>query len=212
MKLNYKKTKLMLFNPGKVRDFMPHFSIDGNEIELVEETKLLGVIVSSNLSCSSNVDYIIKRCNSKLWILRRLKKLGADNEDLKEIYISQIRSILEFAVPVWHSSITGEERLKLERVQKSALHIILSDRYKSYRFARKALDLETLHTRRQKLCKKFARKSFKHQKFSKWFKLNTKRTKTRNKQPKLCSVVCRTNHFEKSPISHLTSLLNKEAE
>ena len=96
----------MLYNPGKVRHFMPHFSID---LELVEENKLLGVIVSSNLSLSSNVEYVVKRCNSKLWILRLHKKLGADNEDLKEVYVSQIRSILEFEAPVSHSSITGED-------------------------------------------------------------------------------------------------------
>ena len=157
----------MLFNPGKVRDFMAHFPIYGNDLELVEENKLLGVIVSSNLSLSSNVEYVVKRCNSKLWILRLHKKLGADNEDLKEVYVSQIRSILEFEAPVSHSSITGEDRLKLERLQKSALHIMLSNSYKSFSYARKALDLETLHTRRQKLCKKFARKSCKNEKFRK---------------------------------------------
>ena len=198
----------MLFNPGRIRDFMPNFSMDGKEIVLVEETKLLGVVLRSDLSWESHVDYIVGRCNGKLWILRRLKRMGADNEDLKEIYLTQIRSILEFAAPVWHPAITGELRVKLERVQKSAFHIILSDGYTSYRSARKVLGLNTLHARRQSLCKKFAKKSFKHQKFSKWFKMNDKITKTRNKQPKLCNVVCRTNRFEKSPISYLTSILN----
>ena len=193
MQLNLKKTKLMLFNPGRIRDFMPNFSMDGKEIELVEEHKLLGVVLRSDLSWEPHVDYIVGRCYSKLWILRRLKQLGADSEDLTEIYQTQIRSILEFAAPVWHPAITGELRLKLERVQKSAFHIILSDNYTSYRAARKVLGLNTLHARRQSLCKKFAKKSFKHEKFSKWFKLNEKKTKTRYKQPKLCNVVCRTS-------------------
>ena len=65
----------MLFNPGKVRDFMPHFSIDGNDLELVEETKLLGVNVNRYLTWSFHVEYIVKWCNSNLWILRRFKKL-----------------------------------------------------------------------------------------------------------------------------------------
>ena len=211
MQLNLKKTKLMLFNPGRIRDFMPNFSMDGKEIELVEEHKLLGVVLRSDLSWEPHVDYIVGRCYSKLWILRRLKQLGADSEDLTEIYQTQIRSILEFAAPVWHPAITGELRLKLERVQKSAFHIILSDNYTSYRAARKVLGLNTLHARRQSLCKKFAKKSFKHEKFSKWFKLNEKKTKTRHKQPKLCNVVCRTSRFEKSPISYLTNILNKLA-
>ena len=188
---------------------MPHFSIDGNELELVEETRLLGVTVRSDLSWSAHVDDIVKRCNRRLWILRRLKKLGADDEDLKEIYQTQIRNILEYAAPVWHPSLTGEQRHKLERIQKSALHIILTDRYTSYTFACKALKLDTLHTRREYLCKKFAKRSLKSQKFSKWFKANNKTVKTRSKQPKFFSVVSRTKRFENSPISYLTNILNK---
>ena len=49
---------------------------------------------------------MINRANKKLWFLRRLKALGADDEDLKDVYVKQIRSILEYGVPVWHSSLT----------------------------------------------------------------------------------------------------------
>ena len=43
MKINQKQTKLMYFNPG-----MRDFNLD-NEIELVEETTLLGVVLRSDL-------------------------------------------------------------------------------------------------------------------------------------------------------------------
>ena len=86
MKLNLKKTKLMLFNPSRKKDFMPHFNIDDNQIELVSEARLLGVIVRSDLSWSAHVEDIVKRCNKRLWMVRRLKRLGADDWDLKEIY------------------------------------------------------------------------------------------------------------------------------
>ena len=209
MQLNLKKTKLMLFNPSKSWDFMLNFTTDGNELELVEETRLLGVTVRSDLSWSAHVNDTVKRCNKRLWILRRLKKLGADDEDLKEIYLTQIRSILEFAAPVWHPSLTGEQRLKLERIQKSALHIILNDRCNSYTSACKTLKLDTLHTRREYLCKKFAKRSLKSQKFNKWFKTNNITSKTRSKQPKFHSVVSRTKRFENSPISYMTNILNR---
>ena len=42
MKINYKKTKLMVFNPGYSRDFFPRFNFNNNELEVVEEAKLLG--------------------------------------------------------------------------------------------------------------------------------------------------------------------------
>ena len=209
MKLNFKKTKLILFNPGSSRDFMPKFTISENFIEMVEEVKLLGVMVRSDLSWSSNTNYIVKRANSKLWILRRLKKLGADEEDLKEIYIKQIRSILEFAVPVWHSSLTGLDRLEIERVQKSAMHVIFGDRYRSYTSSLKCLNLDSLFSRRQQQCKTFARKCSRNSNFKNWFKRNDKQTGTRLIQPRFDSVYCRLSRFEKSPISYLTNLLNK---
>ena len=45
MKVNNKKTKLMLFNNCKKWDFMPELSLDGHDIELEEEMRLLGVII-----------------------------------------------------------------------------------------------------------------------------------------------------------------------
>ena len=207
MVLNPKKTKLILFNPAKSYDFMPSFRINHDEIELVEESKLLGLVIRSDLSWQSNTEHMIRRCNSKLWILRRLKRLGATNGDLLDIYSKQVRSILEYAVPVWHSSITGEQNLAIERIQKIAFHIILGDQYKSYSSALKTLGMDTLSNRRTKLCLKFAKKSSKDPKFSKWFKIKDKQKPTRNKQ-KYHRVYCRTNRYEKSPISYLTNLLN----
>ena len=122
----------------------------------------------------------------------------------------QVRSILEYAAPVCHSSISGEDRLKIERVQKSALHIILGESYQSYRFALKFCKLETLFERRRKLTYRFAKKQEKSPKFSQWFKPNTKVTVTRQIQPKYCPVFSRTSRFERSPVSYFTSLLNSE--
>ena len=99
MKLNIQKTKLMLFNPCKTKDFMPEFSVNQNRVELIEQTKLLGVILSSDLSWAANTEYIVKRCLNKTWMLRRLKKLGASQDDLLEVYIKQVRSLAEYGVP-----------------------------------------------------------------------------------------------------------------
>ena len=69
MKLNIPKTKLMLFNPCKTKDFMPEMVVEEKRIDMVEHTKLLGAILSS-ISWAENTNYIIEICNSKIWILR----------------------------------------------------------------------------------------------------------------------------------------------
>ena len=207
MKLNVAKTKLMLFNPCKSKDFMPEINIDNTRLDLVEKTKLLGVVLTSNLSWAENTQYIVERCNSKTWMLRRLKNLGANREDLIDVYLKQIRSLAEFAVPVWNSSLTGDDIASIERLQKTAFHIILGEQYKSYNSALKTLGLMKLSERRRRICSKFARKAQKHTKFKKWFRPNPKPIK-RLKQPKFCPVISRKTRFANSPLSYLTKLLN----
>ena len=91
-------------------------------------------------------------------MLRRLKKLGTRHDDLIDVFVKQIRSIAEFAVPVWNSSLTGEEISSLERIQKTALHIILGDQYHSYSSALRSTGLVKLSERRRNICKQFAKK------------------------------------------------------
>ena len=113
-----------------------------------------------------------------------MKYLGAKEIDLLDVYEKQIRSVLELAVPVWHGAISQTENKNIERIQKCALHIILGDKYISYKFALKSLCLESLHTRRDKLCLKFALKAEKHEKFTKWFKPTENTVKTRQLKTK----------------------------
>ena len=187
---------------------MPELVIEDTRIDLVEHTKLLGVIVTSNLSWASNTEYLVERCNKKMWAMRRLKKLGARESDLLEVYFKQIRSIAEYAVPVWNSALTGDEIVKIERIQKTACHIILGQSYGSYTAALKSLGLEKLSVRRRRICTKFAKKAQKHKKFTRWFR-PTPPVTTRNKKPKFYDVVCKTSRFEKSPLSYLTKILNQ---
>ena len=139
-------------------------------------------------------------------------KLGASTEDLLDLFNKHVRSILEYAAPMWHSSLTQEDRLKLERVQKSALHIILGEKYKSYKHALRLTGTKTLFERRRKICLKFAKKSVKHKKFKNWFKPNTNKTNTRQEHLKFKEVFCRTDRYKDSPISYLTNLLNQDQQ
>ena len=127
MKLNLKKTKFMLFNPSRKIDFMPTFSLDNHtEIELVEEMKLLGVVITSDMKFNKNTEFIVKRAFKRIWMLKRLKNLGANSEQLIDVYIKQIRSVVELAVPVWHSSLSLSDKADIERVQKAALQVIFT--------------------------------------------------------------------------------------
>ena len=90
MRINCKKTKIMLFNTSKKNDFHPEiFGENGEVLELEEEFKLLGVKITSNLRWDSNTQYICARAYARLWMIRNLRKYGASKEDLIDVYTTQ---------------------------------------------------------------------------------------------------------------------------
>ena len=156
MKINKKKTKVMVFNPCTAWDFLPELALDGQEIEMVEEMKLLGVVLRGDMKWTSNTEEMTIKAYKRLWSVRRLREIGASPEDMKDVYVKLVRSVLELAVPAWHAAITVAERKDIERVQKTAAHIMLGDAYNDYENALDFLGLESLEERRNKLCSKFA--------------------------------------------------------
>ena len=79
MKINASKSKVMIFNKSRKYDFPPEVTFeDGKILECLEETKLLGVLISSSLKWDSNTKAICEKAMTKMWLLRRLKIFKLD--------------------------------------------------------------------------------------------------------------------------------------
>ena len=198
------------FNTAKNWDFLPEINVDGINLEVVEEYKLLGVMITSDLKWDTNTEHITKKAFSRLWMIRRLKNLGLNTESLLQIFRTQVRSLLEYGAVTWHSMLTDENSKSIERVQKSALSIILGPDYICYENALERTKLERLDQRRIKLSLSFAKKAVKHPQHSSWFNLEQtdKQIHTRSVKPLCKPVQARTQRLSKSPIVFLTNLLN----
>ena len=157
MKLNSEKSKIMLFNFTKKYQFIPRIYLQDELLEIVNESTILGLVISSDLAWKSNTEKIISKANTRMIILRRLSKFPVNISDLVMLYGQFIRSILEFNSVVWFSSITDEESSDLESVQKTACKLILKNDYTTYEKALEFLELDTLAERRLKLARKFAK-------------------------------------------------------
>ena len=144
----------------------------------------------------------------KLWTLRRLKKLNLDSYKFFDVYTKEVRSLLELAVPVWHSGLTKHQSAQIERIQKAALHIILDDSYISYEVACTLFGIEPLEYRREKLCIKFANKDIKRDQTI--FTKTLLTTNTRRPRPKVREITCRTKRYQKSSLPYLSKLLNTQ--
>ena len=142
-------------------------------------------------------------------ILHQASKFSRNLQDLLVIYKSFIRSKLEQSASVWHSSLTKNNEDDLERVQKSALKVILKDKYLNYESALQQLNIESLFDRRESLCLKFARKGLKLDHFKKMFPVQKHfhHMEKRNVDKFLVNSA-RTERYFRSSIPSMQRLLN----
>jgi len=149
---NGRKTKELLIGPVLKNPPLSVSLID-TPVDHVTVFKLLGVHVESDLKWSQHVDAITSKVAMRLHFLKQLKRSGAGQDDLLCFYGTVIRPLLEYACPVWHSSLTAMQMEALESLQHRVLHMIYELTTSLIR-AR----LDTLESRREQLTERF----FKH--------------------------------------------------
>ena len=79
MKINSKKSKEMIICFTHDVDFkksVPNIIIEGNRVEVVKHAKLLGVILSDDLTWNMHVESIIKKAAKRVYMLYQLKRAG----------------------------------------------------------------------------------------------------------------------------------------
>jgi hypothetical protein len=214
MLLNPLKTKTMIFNTRVKYDVMPQISTEpGKYLDVVEEHKILGYIIRSDLKTISNTEYICQKAYKRMWVIRRLKTLGCPIPELVEVLKQQIVSICEFGAAYWGCMITKQESNMLERCLKTGLHIIFQDQYISFSHCLQLAKISSLKNRRLSIIARFSKNAQKNPKYKKWFCASEEppegaRTRQAGSRPLLKPVQCRTQRFERSPLPVMTRLLS----
>ena len=119
------------FNPDKCevllithkRDFsLPTYSL-GTSLKSVKHVKALGIMVSSDLSWSEQVNVTVNKANKLLVLVHRT--VGSSNPSaFSTLYKYLVRPVLEYGAPVWNPYLV-EDVLALERVQRRASQLAL---------------------------------------------------------------------------------------
>ena len=206
--INNKKSEVMVFNFSTKYSFPPDISIGNTDIlQEVTHTKLLGIILESNLKWSKNTEYIYSKAASKIGMLRRLKRFNLDEITLRDFYEKELRSLLEYAVPVWSHALTLQQSNFLDKIQKYSFSIILNNWTWSYYVKCTLLNCEPLFMRRKQISLSFSlrtEKSKKHEFFAK----SKSQYNTRSKDRYFKEYDSRSDRFYKSPLVSLTRDLN----
>ena len=149
MKLNIKKSNIMIFNPTRNHKFSTRLKMNDNVLPIISQTKLLGTTITDDLKWNVNTKELVKKGNQRMLLLRKSSEFTNSVEDLKIIYKAYVRNLVEQSSVVWGSSLSDENKTDLERVQKNACRIILGNQYTDYENALNKIGLETLEERRK---------------------------------------------------------------
>ena len=128
---NWAKKWKVTFNPNKSKDMIfsskylnnsPPLILNNSFIERVNIHKHLGVFLNSNLEWTKQIHQTCLRANQKLAVLRRIKFL--DRKSLDLLYKVIIRSIIDYALPIYANTLKMDEIARLERIQYQAAKLV----------------------------------------------------------------------------------------
>ena len=93
--------------------------LNGQKVEVVDSFKYLGTVVDQKLTFTQHVDFVFKKAQQHLFLLRKLKRFGISQGILGMVYRSLIESILAFNIVTWFGVLTVRNEARLSRVVNS---------------------------------------------------------------------------------------------
>ena len=153
MQINCDKTKEMIIYFGKKVINIPDKTMNGKQLERVEKSKLLGIIINNKLTWDDHVNYICAKVSKRIYFIRLLKRAGIAHDDIVLVFFSIIRSVLEYGAEVWHPGLNKKQTEKIEYIQKRVMKIIFPSL--SYNEVIEKHNIPLLAERREDICKRF---------------------------------------------------------
>ena len=118
---NSKKTEALLVSRRRTPT-QSHLTFENFPVEMSSEHKHLGLIFNTSATWNNHLNEIISKSNKRLGILRNLKyKLNRDT--LHTLYITYVRSLLEYADSVW-DNMPEYISNRLEKININAIRCI----------------------------------------------------------------------------------------
>ena len=221
MKINESKCNIINFNFSSKNSPPLNLELNNNKIIPVNRIKLLGVILTNDLCWRENTAEIERKVNKKFYMLGRLRQFGVEQDVLLTTWKVYMRTITEYAAPLWHSSLLECDKRILENLQKKALALILGTIYinhrryyrvkgkpVTYEQALQTCNLVPLNERRESLTINFAHETFKNPKHKDLFEeISEPRPNTRYK-PKVKELSGSTCRYMKSAVPVMSKMIN----
>ena len=101
-------------------------------INRVNCAKLLGVLIDDKLCFNQHVDYLIKICSQRFYLLQQMKKQGLSDECITIVFTAIVLSKLLYALPAWEGYISKEQVNRVEAVLNKSVRWGLTNTHYSF--------------------------------------------------------------------------------
>ena len=114
--LNVPKTKEMCIDFGKNQRCPKPVYVKGEAVEKIETYKYMGVVFDSKLNLKENINSVLKKVNTRMYCLRKLRSFGVNSGMLVTFYNAVICIIIVYGSVCWGGNISKFDRGRLEKI------------------------------------------------------------------------------------------------
>ena len=209
MKINAKKTQLMVVSPPNGCITTAAFQTGSEAVRSCDRMKLVGFHFHSKPEAGAHVEELRVKFRKKIWMLYHLRESGIRGKDLFRLYCCYVRAILEYSVPVFHSLLTRSQAETLEKMNRLAVRICYG--FDTPVETTMALHgIETLEERRVRRCDGFLRKAFANPMFAdRWFRQRPTGGPSLRSRRGTAETRASTTRYHNAPLSFLRRRANE---
>ena len=89
-------------------------------MDRVDTYKYLGVVFDSKLNWKENINSVLKKVNSRMYCMRKLRSFVVNSDKLVAFYNAVICSIIMFDYVCWGGNILKLDRGRVEKIVKKS--------------------------------------------------------------------------------------------
>ena len=134
--MNTLKTQAMIIGSAqklgqihKMSEIIPCFQVNGNEIDIVHETKYLGVMLDEKLKWNNQAKFLQKKMAQALGLLKYAKQFVHERA-LRNMYLSIVEPNFSYCCSIW--GCCSDTKLNiLQKLQNRAVRIVTNSPFDS---------------------------------------------------------------------------------
>ena len=129
LSLNIKKTSYIVFS--NKRNINVNLLLSGVQISRVDDTRFLGVVISSNLSWNKHIDVIVSKISKTVGLLSKVRHL-LPNLGTRTLYMSLVEPYIGYCNIVWSQANASVYLDKIFKIQKKYCRIITFSDFRAH--------------------------------------------------------------------------------